>query len=94
MNIAKDYGNKDGTFNNNKIIDFYQKKGYDIIEGANNADVVYYSGYHGAKKRNCSCGSGKWLMFESKCGSMGRVEHPYDKIGGIYGNPALYWKKR
>ena len=94
VNIAKDYGNKDGTFNNNKIIDFYQKKGYDLIEGANNADVVYYSGYHGAKKRNCSCGSGKWLMFESKCGSMGRVEHPYDKIGGIYGNPALYWKKR
>ena len=94
VNIAKDYGNKDGTFNNNKIIDFYQKKGYDLIEGANNADVVYYSGYHGAKKRNCSCGSGKCLMFESKCGSMGRVEHPYDKIGGIYGNPALYWKKR
>ena len=94
VNIAKDYGNKDGTFNDNKIIDFYRKKGYDLIEGANNADVVYYSGYHGAKKRNCSCGSGKWLMFESKCGSMGRVEHPYDKIGGIYGNPALYWKKR
>jgi hypothetical protein len=56
--------------------------------------MSYYSGFHGAKRRNCDCGSPVWEMFESKCGSLWILEHGANQIGGNYGMPQFYYKKK
>jgi len=55
--------------------------------------VLYYSEYHGAKKKGCQCGRGKWIMYESKCGDYERIEHVWDQLNdGEYGDPIRYYK--
>ncbi len=50
-------------------------------------------GYHGAKKKACSCGNGQWVMFESKCGNWGRIEHVWDQLNDSgYGSPGRFYK--
>ncbi|MCX8109439.1 MAG: HYR domain-containing protein, partial [Verrucomicrobiae bacterium] len=50
-------------------------------------------GYHAARKKGCSDGSGKWIMFESKCGAGERIEHVWDQLNGsAYGSPARFYK--
>jgi hypothetical protein len=56
------------------------------------AEVLYYSGFHAAKRRRCSCGSPKWVMFESKCGNLWVLEH-LSNMWGQYGVPIRYYKK-
>jgi len=57
------------------------------------AQAMYYSGYHAARKKPCSCGAGKWYMFSSKCGSAERIEHVWDQLNSeSYGSPIRYYK--
>lgn len=43
------------------------------------------TGFHAAARRNCSCGAGKWVMYESKCGKYGRLEHVWNQLDRVYG---------
>ena len=94
--IDDEYGNpKNGSLENSDLDNFYYSlKGYSPTAiDANDAQVMYYSGYHGAKKRGCGCGSGKWIMFESKCGGWERIEHIWDQLNGSsYGTPTRFYK--
>lgn len=92
--MDRDYGDNDGVFEPSDVDAFYNEKGYVTASGPNDADVMYYSGFHGAKKKNCNCGDNKWIMFESKCGDWARIEHVYNQLDGSgYGNPIKYYKK-
>jgi hypothetical protein len=66
------------------------------LDTPQNADVMYYSAYHGAKRSECACGAGKWVMYTSKCGSADRIEHVYDLLDGSpgYGTRSRYYKKQ
>lgn len=56
---------------------------------------MYYSAYHGARKKGCSDGAGKWDMFESKCGLSERIEHLRDQLNGsTYGTPVRFYKAK
>jgi hypothetical protein len=101
--IAHNYGNKDDNFEPNDMDDFYQKKKeWSLItsgtdeEKAAQAEAMYYSGYHGARRKTCSCGSGKWIMYESKCGGWVRMEHVWNQLNnpaqGAYGTPIRFYK--
>jgi hypothetical protein len=47
-------------------------------------DPLPTPGGHAAAKRDCACGAGKWIMFESKCGQDERIEHVWDQLDGPY----------
>lgn len=50
---------------------------------------------HGAERwvSQCNCGAGKWLIYRSKCGACGKIEHEYDQLdGGAYGPRVYYYK--
>lgn len=51
---------------------------------------------HAARKlQGCSCGAGKWIMFESKLGPTERIEHRRDQLNGTnYGEPFRYYKPK
>lgn len=87
-------GNNNGIFEESDIIDFYKSKGYKQTT-AEFATVMYYSKYHGAKKKSCSCGANQWDMWESKAGMASHVlEHRREQLNGAtYGKPILYFKK-
>ena len=82
------YGDGDGRLTVVEMDAFYfEKKGWLPTE-AGDAEVkaVFYSGYHGARRKDCHCGSGHWMIFESKCGSAPRIEHVRDQLNGsVYG---------
>lgn len=42
-------------------------------------------GYHAAKRRNCTCGETKWIMYESKCGDGYIIEHVWNQLNLKYG---------
>jgi hypothetical protein len=98
--IAHNYGNKDDIFEYTDMDDFYyQKKGWTLItsgtnyEKAEQAEAMYYSGYHGARRKTCSCGAGKWIMYESKCGGLERIEHVWTQLNcSTYGAPIKFYK--
>ena len=88
---------------------YYAKKGWrPIASGPEDAEAVYYPyagswnylkdpypavGYHGAKKCKCNCGSGKWVMFESKCGGTEKIEHVWNQLdGSSYGSASRFYK--
>jgi hypothetical protein len=90
-------GNNDGTLSTAEIDAFYlAKKGYEPnANGPSDAQVMYYSGFHAARKKNCSCGKGQWIMYESKCGNAERIEHIYDQLDNStlgYGSRTRYYK--
>jgi hypothetical protein len=88
-------GNGDGLMTNAELDAFYQSKGYEVISNIDSADVLYYSNFHGAKKKDCSCGAGKWIMFESKCGEAEKIEHVRHQLNGsTYGMPIRYYKRK
>lgn len=61
--------------------------------GPRDALVMYYSGFHAAKRKGCSCGAGKWIMFETKCGPYERIGHVWDQLNGTgYGEPWRFYK--
>jgi hypothetical protein len=54
---------------------------------------MYYTGYHGARKSSCSCGDGKWIMYESKMGNYVKIEHVWNQVNGTtYGSPTKFYK--
>ncbi len=59
-----------------------------------NADVIYYSGFHAAKKRNCGCGLGKWdnLMFAGKDAQFDVMEHIWNQISA--GQPRFLFQRQ
>jgi len=99
--IAHNYGNPiNDIFEDDDMDDFYyQKKGWTKItsgedeERAQQAEAMYYSGYHAARKRSCSCGAGKWIMYDSKCGQGEKIEHVWNQLNGsFFGNPVRFYK--
>ena len=55
------------------------------IEDIKNAKVLLYplgTKFHAAKRSECSCGDGKWIMYESKLGPEWRIEHVWDQLSG------------
>jgi len=96
IGIDETYGNPpNGVFDLADMDKFYEAKGYVPALGANDADVLYYSGFHGARKKGCSCGAGKWIMFESKCGEGLRIEHVWSQMNGTtYGAPVKCYKRK
>jgi len=99
--IAQNYGDKDGVFEETDMDDFYyQKKGWSLItsgtdeEKADQAEAMYYSEYHAARKKSCGCGAGNWIIYESKCGSWVRMEHVWDQLNNPvqYGTPIRFYK--
>jgi hypothetical protein len=77
-------------------------------EKAGQAEAMYYpyssawhytvdpppaTGYHAARKKSCSCGAGKWIMYESKCGATNRLEHVWNQLNGsVYGSPGRFYE--
>jgi len=98
--IDVEWGNNNGIFEILEDLDpFYDAKGYvpsaiqPPSEPTEDVVIMYYSGFHAAREKSCSCGAGKWIMFESKCGEWVRMEHVWDQLnGGIYGSPTRYYK--
>jgi len=80
--IDRDYGDNDGIFEISDVDAFYAKKGYVSAFNHNDADIIYYSGFHGARRKHCNCGAGKWIVFESKCGKWIKIEHVWDQLNG------------
>jgi len=51
------------------------------------------TGYHGARRKSCGCGAGKWIMYESKCGGLERIEHVWDQLNNSnYGDPDRFYQ--
>ena len=95
MDIDKDYGNNNGVFEISDMDAFYfkTKKLTPTATGPEDAQVMYYSGYHAATRKSCFCGKGKWIMYESKCGSDARIEHVWNQINSRdYGTPTRFYK--
>ena len=98
--IAHNYGNKDDVFEIEDMDAFYYetKAWLDIGSGteeeqAEQAEAIYYSNFHAARKKSCSCGSDKWIMYESKGGQMVRFEHVWDQANSTtYGTPIRFYK--
>ena len=75
--------------------DFYDKKGYSLTTDLAEADIIYYDGFHAAKRHNCQCGSDHLNIFASKLGQQEVVEHDQTAFkNGIYGTPSRYYKKK
>ena len=88
------YGDGNGTLSQNEIIVFYEAYNYHVVDSFENADVIYYTKHHAAKRSDCSCGNEKWIMFESKLGHEERIEHQWNQINSIlYGAPAIGFAK-
>jgi len=95
LGIEEEYGDNDGVFEDADMDAFYlEKKGYTpTASDETDAQVMYYSGFHAAKRKGCACGAGKWIMFESKCGEWLGIEHVHDQLNGpTYGAPVRYYK--
>jgi hypothetical protein len=90
------WGDGNGTLTFSELDAFYDEKGY-LPTGTSptDCDVMYYSLFHAARKMGCSCGAGKWTMFESKCGDWECIEHEYDQLDGMeYGYPIRFYKHK
>ncbi len=91
------WGNGDGIMTLPELDTFYDAKGFNHTgTGPYDSDVMFYTKFHAARKKACGCGSGKWIMFESKCGEFQRIEHVYDQLNGddAYGYPFRYYKHK
>lgn len=95
VSIDDEYGDRDGEFEISDLDAFYSAKGFVTTNSIEEANVIYYSGFHAAGRKNCSCGSGRWVMFESKCGSSLRIEHRRDQLNGeAYGQVVRFYKRK
>ena len=96
IGIDGKYGNNNGVLDLGDMDAFYKAKEYEPTgTNALDSDVMYYSGFHGARKKGCSDGDGKWVMYESKCGGLAKIEHVWNQLNGSgYGAPVRYYKKK
>lgn len=96
VSIDISYGNGNGTCEDFEIHEFFRREISGVTLTAKDdpdAKIIYYSGFHAAKRRNCSCGKPHWYMFESKCGANFILEHRVNQISGtMYGTPMYYYK--
>jgi hypothetical protein len=95
VKFVDEFGNSNGVFEMSDLDTFYQqKKGWSPnASGYQDAEAMYYSNYHAARRRQCSCGAEKWIMYESKCGHWERIEHVWNQLsGGLYGTPTRFYK--
>lgn len=95
VSIDKKYGDGDNNFEISDLDSYYStEKGYTPSgTGPDDARVMYYDGYHAVKRRQCECGAGQWIMYESKCGRWFVIEHVYDQLDGSdYGSRTRYYK--
>jgi hypothetical protein len=99
--IAHWYGDLDGTFEPEDMDEFYaRKKGWvktetgTDAEKAAQAEAMYYSGYHAARRKSgCTCGAGRWVMYDSKLGDWERIEHVWNQLNSAeYGAPARFYR--
>ena len=74
---------------------FYEKEAWAFPSGTGiiDADILYYNSgtnlFHAARKRGCTHGHPKWIMFESKDGKDEKIEHRPKQTK--YGGPNLYY---
>lgn len=93
--IDKKYGNGDGIRDIADIDSFFLAEANVVpTTSVKDATIIYYDGYHAARRMICDCGSGCWQVFESKCGKLHRIEHVYDQLSDRYGVPARYYRPR
>jgi hypothetical protein len=97
VSIDKMYGDGNDIFVMADLDAFYATEAgvSPTATGPEDATVMYYDGYHGARKMNCACGSGKWIMYESKCGEGEQLEHRHDQLDNStigYGARTRYYK--
>ena len=88
---------------------YYSTMGWTpIATNAADAKAIYYpwptrwdylhesapsNGFHAAARKSCSCGGGKWIMFESKGGGGIQLEHVWNQLdGGTYGSAGRFYK--
>jgi hypothetical protein len=92
--IDEYFGDNDGVFEISDMDAFYlSKRGWTpTASGPSDAEAMYYSRYHGAKKRTCGC-LGPTIMYESKLGPAQRIEHRWDLVNSTtYGTPIRFYK--
>lgn len=96
IGIDEVYGNpRNGVFELSDLDKMYSdKKGYTpSASGPADTQVMYYSGFHGAKKRSCTCGAGTWIVYSSKCGEGELIEHVWNQLNSPwYGSPVRFYK--
>ena len=99
VSIDKMYGDGDDIFEMNDLDSFYATVAGLTPTATDQTDaiVMYYNGYHAARKKGCNCGLGKWIMYESKCGRWERIEHVYNQLDNSsvdanYGTRSRYYK--
>ncbi|MBA7624211.1 hypothetical protein ES703_31618 [subsurface metagenome] len=87
--IDETFGDNDGVFEISDMDAFYDAKGYEPTgTGPEDADIMYYTGYHAAKKTD-------YGMYESKCGTWEKIDHVWDQLNGdTYGTPTRYYKQK
>ena len=94
--IDEVWGNGDGVMTISELDAFYSAKGF-VPTGtsAHDADIMYYSLFHSAKKGLAHVWSVRQPVFESKCGGSHRVEHVWDQLNGdTYGTPVRFYKHK
>ena len=85
------FGNNNGTFEDSDIDSFFTHSYWGnntIATSISSSKILYYSGFHAARKSNRADGSyPAWNMFESKCGPYRIIIHRAEQItDSIYGN--------
>jgi len=96
--FVDDYGNDNGIIEDSDFDAFYVAKGYERTMNVEEAVIVLYGDpmrhYHAARKRDCGCGEGRWIVMDAKLGKEERIEHVFgEESGGTYGNPCRYYKE-
>ena len=91
--VDEDYGDVDGIIEISDFDSFYDYYNYKPCTETEAEIMLYKKASHQApdnpdgithacRKRSCSCGAGKWIMFESKEGTDFQTEHRKDALNG------------
>ena len=73
---------------------FYSNSPNTADNGIVDADVIYYSNFHAARRKSCECGSNQRVVFEGKIGPNETIEHVWDQLNGsLYGVPVRFYKR-
>ncbi len=91
ISIDLRWGNRDNDVTLEDI-DLFMLRQLNLVptDSIDDATVVYYEGFHAAKRKKCPCGQGQWILWESKMGKGIRLEHLYNQITQ-YGDPVRFY---